>query len=927
LFSFSILIFFIIKKERAILIEFNNEKSSLLARTITESLKEAMLERDPSILKRVINSHNSIGGMKAAVFSNNGELVYGEFDYRIPKEAFTSPVEKTLKTDKSLIFLKPLLNEKRCQPCHTAKDMMRGVVAIEISNENLRKELDETVRRIVLFAIVVVGFSGLVLLFVLRRMVISPINLLKEGSLRLREGNLSHRIKVISKDELGSLAEAFNQMAEEIENAQKTLEDAVNRRTKELKVIAELSTNVFRADLQLNEIMARFVNSTVDDLGYSFCILSFLDRKNGLLFHKYKRGIENTSFLDKLSLESDNPIIKAFYEVKSIIEKAKNIGISDRYGYVAIIPIVSHHRSRCREINLCNRRDCPAFNSVDERCWLLKGVLCNSHRDFGPASNPYECIDCDAFPLIGVLIVGVDSEREKISIHSLEILTSEIASAVENYRLIERQRENIETLIKLHDIAVERFQYLSMEKLSESIVSSSMTLFSKFDASVLWLKKEDGRLYLTKASGIDENKIPSSISMDSQNSIVEAIKSDRIVEASDIVTSGLLKVLVVPLKLRDSVIGCLALFREKDLLINETERVMLTLFAAQAASSVSAARIYEELKDEKEFSDAIFNHAVSGIMVLDKEGRVLKINKAALEMLEVSPDEIMNKKIETVFPELKNMLSITTGSAEIEMKTKKEGIKTIGYINSYLFDKKGVQKGIIVIFRDITEIKKLQAEIRKKQHFEALGKVISGVAHEIRNPLFAVQSMTQILEREIESPQHQIFIQTMLKEIQRIKRLVDELLFYSRPSKLQIAEVPLEVLFEELKSYIKTKYPEVDLSISIPEPIILKVDKDRLIQVFRNLFDNAVDAKSKKINVVAEKRNKTVVISITDDGIGIKKSDLDKVFDLFFTTRKEGTGLGLAICRKIIEEHNGSIEIESTEGKGTTVRLIFRILN
>jgi PAS domain S-box-containing protein len=451
---------------------------------------------------------------------------------------------------------------------------------------------------------------------------------------------------------------------------------------------------------------------------------------------------------------------------------------------------------------------------------------------------------------------------------------------------------------------------------------------------MLWLKVKDDRLYFINASGVDKSSIPYSVPIDSQNPIGQAVIEDRVVEIVDMNSLGTLKKIAeregfvysvfVPMKLKNSIIGCLAFFKNRDFPMNASERATITLFSTQAASAISIARLYEELKNEKDFSDAIFNHTVSGIMVLDKEGRIVKINRAAVEILQVLPKEVMNKRVEEIHPGLKDMLFITAGSREIDIASKSGVPRTIGYINSPLFDKDGREKGIIVVFRDITDIKRLQAEIRKKQHFEALGKVISGVAHEIRNPLFAVHSIAQILEREIDSESHQLLIQTMLKETNRMKRLVDELLFYSRPSKLQITEIRLESLFNELKEYVRTKHPGINFSIITSAPITLKVDRDRLIQVFRNLIDNAVDAQSEKIEIVAEKKNDTVVISIIDDGVGIKESDIERVFDLFFTTKKDGTGLGLAICRKIIEDHNGDIEIESAEGKGTTLKLILK---
>ena len=201
---------------------------------------------------------------------------------------------------------------------------------------------------------------------------------------------------------------------------------------------------------------------------------------------------------------------------------------------------------------------------------------------------------------------------------------------------------------------------------------------------------------------------------------------------------------------------------------------------------------------------------------------------------------------------------------------------------------------------------------------------MSGVAHEIRNPLFAIQSIAQILEREIEFPQHDTLIKAILKETSRMRHLVDELLLYGKPSKLNLAEVDMSTFVTELNQHVATRKPGVLLSSSIPPNTIIRADRDKIRQVFLNLLNNALDAESKTITIASAKRSAHIIVSLIDDGTGMKKQDLERIFDPFYTTKREGTGLGLSICKKIIEDHGGSIEVRSGEGQGTTVTLTFR---
>ncbi|HXX81374.1 MAG TPA: PAS domain S-box protein, partial [Thermodesulfovibrionales bacterium] len=335
--------------------------------------------------------------------------------------------------------------------------------------------------------------------------------------------------------------------------------------------------------------------------------------------------------------------------------------------------------------------------------------------------------------------------------------------------------------------------------------------------------------------------------------------------------------------------------------------------------------LMDELSAQKEFSEAIYNHTPSGIMVLDREGHVLKINHPGAEILKISPIEALGMPLISIYPETKEMLTLDPHYGREILITLPDGkTRPVGFTNSPLLDKNGTEKGIIIVFRDLTEVKELKAELRKKQHFEAMGKVISGVAHEIRNPLFGIQAIAQILKRESESPQHQALISALLKETQRMRNLVDELLLYSRPSALNLIEMDLDIFLAELKEFFKTKHPEKILLVNVPSLTHFKADKDKLMQVFMNLLENASGAGSTQIDITSEKKHGGLRITVKDDGAGITADALERIFEPFYTTKKEGTGLGLPICRKIMEAHGGSIGVESIVGTGTTFILSFK---
>ena len=329
---------------------------------------------------------------------------------------------------------------------------------------------------------------------------------------------------------------------------------------------------------------------------------------------------------------------------------------------------------------------------------------------------------------------------------------------------------------------------------------------------------------------------------------------------------------------------------------------------------------YRTLAAEKEFSEAIFNSTASGVAVLDENGKVLRMNQSGQEILELSPRDITGRHIgsisrgmtemEKIIPNLSREISIITGSGKR---------KPIGFTNSQLLDHDERQKGTIVVFRDLTEINKLRAEINKKQHFASMGKVMAGVAHEIRNPLFAIQSIGQILEREAPSARHQALLNALLKETGRMKALIEDLLFYSRPSRLEVAEIDVDFFFEDIIAFLRLGGYRPGILFSCPAPMRINADGDKIRQVFLNLMDNAAGALCRQVEIRAERKNGAASITLRDDGEGIEEDDLERIFDPFFTTKKEGTGLGLPICRKIMEDHGGRLEIKSAKGAGTIV--------
>jgi len=377
--------------------------------------------------------------------------------------------------------------------------------------------------------------------------------------------------------------------------------------------------------------------------------------------------------------------------------------------------------------------------------------------------------------------------------------------------------------------------------------------------------------------------------------------------------------------MKGRIIGLMCVEREgREDVIGQDELGTLGVYANSIAALLENIRLMERLIKDERFIDSILFNMSSGLMVTENDGVVKMINYTGSSIFKREHGELIGRNIVELFPEARRL--VTVDDSHVGQEVMINGMP-VGYSNSYQIRPDGQPDGVIVVFRDLSEIKKLQDRIRAADRFAAIGKVAAGVAHEIRNPLFGITSVAQILARETEedSPLRQL-IDAMLSETSRLNTLVEELLLYGKPTKAALAPTDVHGLMEDVLDFHKAAIEAKGITLSkefdphLPE---LKLDPHQMRQVFLNILYNALDAINKdgEIRLRTTAHDNNAVIRISDTGMGIPSEEIPKVFDLFFTTKEKGTGLGLAICRKIVEDHGGSVTLHSVNGKGTTVEI------
>jgi two-component system sensor histidine kinase PilS (NtrC family) len=316
----------------------------------------------------------------------------------------------------------------------------------------------------------------------------------------------------------------------------------------------------------------------------------------------------------------------------------------------------------------------------------------------------------------------------------------------------------------------------------------------------------------------------------------------------------------------------------------------------------------------------IVRSLASGLITIAPDGTVLTANDAACDILGVDLKEISNRPVETVMPGLTALLE--KGPARRADLTLPDGL-TIGVTVSPLRDVRDQVLGRVVNFTDLTDLRRLEQDMRRAERLATVGQLAAGVAHEIRNPLASISGSIQLLKAAPASEDDRALMDIVNREIDRLNVLIGDLLDYANPRPSQAVDFDLDVLVRETVQVARgdQAFADIEVATNIAGPLPVRADSSKLRQVMWNLLRNAAEAASsggKHVNVSAHLEGEDdVLIVVGDDGPGIAPDQLARIFDPFFTTKEKGTGLGLATCHAVIAEHGGSIDVQSTLGTGT----------
>ena len=406
----------------------------------------------------------------------------------------------------------------------------------------------------------------------------------------------------------------------------------------------------------------------------------------------------------------------------------------------------------------------------------------------------------------------------------------------------------------------------------------------------------------------------------------------------------------VPCVVRGRMVAVIGLGRSADgaLLSSEDVDILLTV-SGYVAVAIENSLLYQEQGDRaaelkllKEFNESIIESINVGLLAVDLEGRVTRLNSALEEILDLSRAQAVGKRVEDLFSEdFTDTLRQVLGNDRWRLKE----IRNIYKIHTATFtghplvlniaiaplQDSEVQTGALVVLEDVTSRVRLEEQLQQREKLSSIGLLAAGVAHEVNTPLTGVSSYTQMLLGMLSEtdPKHALLLKVR-RQAERATNIVNNLLNFSRTgdasefSELDISRV-LDDTLQLLEPQLRGNQIEIVRGYDHESPLIIG-NSGKLQQVFTNLLLNARDALpfggSIRISTIPSDEH-SLTIEVSDSGTGIAPENVAKIYDPFYTTKGvgQGTGLGLAVSYGIVQEHSGHISVESTPGHGTTFRI------
>jgi signal transduction histidine kinase len=356
---------------------------------------------------------------------------------------------------------------------------------------------------------------------------------------------------------------------------------------------------------------------------------------------------------------------------------------------------------------------------------------------------------------------------------------------------------------------------------------------------------------------------------------------------------------------------------------------LVTLKIANLGRQMRDSReIFSALKDNV---DQLMSKLQDGLMLFARDSRVVLVSAPVERFLGRPRGELLGRTVKEVFSRDTPLGAMVLDAFEHRgTLSQREFVAAAGrrvQVSLDFVQEKNTQIGALLIMRDAESVRRIGDEIEMSRRLSASGRVTGGVAHEVKNPINAIVLHLQLLQNKLAQldPDTRRHMDIIGSEIHRLDRVVQTLVDFMRARELHLVEVDFRRVLEEVASLATPDAEQHGVTIQrvMPEePLSIKADLDFMKQALLNVVLNGIQAMPRggELTISARRDDHAAVAEICDRGMGIAQEVQDKVFELYFTTKRDGNGIGLAQTYQILQWHYGSVEFESTEGAGTTFR-------
>ena len=374
---------------------------------------------------------------------------------------------------------------------------------------------------------------------------------------------------------------------------------------------------------------------------------------------------------------------------------------------------------------------------------------------------------------------------------------------------------------------------------------------------------------------------------------------------------------------------------------------LLQVAGRQVAMAIENAHLFQQIQEKQQTIEesrntlrAVFDGILDGIYIVDRNNEILAINRTQTERARRSFDELVGKDAALAFPQsqracecIQDTFASGNPVACSERYNADDGRIIEWNIHSYPVSNEGGNlEHVVVVVRDITEQRQLEASLIQSEKMASVGQLAAGIAHEINNPMTVISANVQILREDV--PENSLFfesVELIHRATERAASIVQNLLHLSRPEQFEFAPIDLNLSIEDTIALVRQQLSKANIDIATEltpnlPPIWGNLNLLRIVWI--NLILNAHDAicevtRKGKIQIQSFRQDHSLIVRISDNGTGMPPDVIKRVYDPFFTTKapNKGTGLGLFNCYRAIEQHNGEIRVESKEGIGTTFEI------